>query len=251
LGLSLAQCTGFGVLTFCRPSAGVCYAVSATDFKAGCESIKGGLFNNSAIGELPACVVPGEGSQIVPCQGDSCTISQANFSVGCKKMGGFVSGNEGAASGLPVCSSRGPVSQFKPCPPQTSCTIQPGFADWCDASGGFIDGSWNSIPECAVPHPVSWFKPCNGSTTGCQYSGTEFSKACTGLGGMITAQIDGVPLCQVVGRVGIIGPCPYNRSGSCSYSGTEFLASCTAMGGFVMNNGGQYLPQCAFKDRFA
>jgi len=196
------------------------------------------------------CVVPGEASQILPCDGQSCTlIPRANFTVGCKTMGGFVSGGVGTGGALPVCSSKGPVTQFLQCPPGTSCTLYPGFADWCAASGGFVDGFVNSVvPECAVDQVVSTFRPCNGSTTGCTFSGTEFKATCLGLKGMITAEIDGLPQCQVVGAVSIIEPCPGGGS-SCTFSSSNFALSCGKLSGFVMKNGGANLPQCAFRDR--
>jgi len=227
------HCAAFGYFGPCPPGTSVCYAVSDAEFQAGCEGIKGGYFKNTP----SACVVPEFASQIVPCRGQSCTlIPSANFTVGCKSIGGFVSGALASGGVLPVCSARGAITQFMSCPPNVSCTVNPGFEDWCMRSKGFIDAFVNSLPECAVADSVNHFLPCNGSTSGCTYSGVEFSKACTGLGGMITATVSGgLPICPWGGP-------------SCSFSMTEFTAACAKLGGFVMTNGGASLPQCAFKD---
>jgi len=231
-----------------------CTPVSWADFQAGCSRIQGGYFEDDVSGAM-ACVVPDDvATQVLPCAGSvapGCEpVPDANFTAGCKALGGFVSGYVYPGEALSVCSVPGVVSQVFPCfPKYTSCTVMPGFYDWCTASGGFNDATVGFLPECTLRGPVSSFVPCNGSTTsGCVFQDAQFRQTCTALGGFITGINDQLPLCRVVGKVGLFEPCPLRGKGQgCSYDTNAFTTSCQKLGGFVLENGGLNLPQCAFR----
>ena len=206
----------------------------ASDFEAGCVASGGGAFKANG---LPVCALRAPAVQLAQCGGVSCfTTGAANFTAGCARLHGFVSGTE--SGGAPMfCVAATAATLFTACPPGASvCQLEPGFESACATLlGGFIDAyigpAYGTVPQCAAF--ATTLRSCPAGTTVCNVDAGFIAK-CTAVGGYFAGTADGAPMCILPGAWSTFMPCDGQSSGGgCSYDSASFGAACAALGGFI------------------
>ena len=206
----------------------------APNFEAGCVAIGGGAFKAKG---LPVCALRSPAVQLAQCGGVSCyTTGAVNFTAGCARLHGFVSGSE--SGGAPMfCVTASAAALFTACPPGSGvCVLEPGFEEACTTLlGGFIDSyigpTFGSVPQCAAA--ATTLRACPAGTSVCSID-AGFTARCAALGGYYAGTADGAPLCILPGAWSTFTPCDAQASGGgCVYDGASFGVACAALGGFI------------------